>query len=367
MLCSGFGLGFYIPGILIRNHLRSLDVPARSEVFESLIEESKLSAVDRTRDAYAKDFKVALASQRIPNDIRNNIDSERLRSTLARWHAEDRRSFICLSGHWVHVLDIYRQQRPDVELSVDLLHLDADDSPSWKQVRKLVPNYEAPYRVVQLYDVGAMQINYRVNTSTVPALPFDKRNRRLVVHGGGWGIGTYRDRVAELESAGFALDMVNYGPQVPDPDATSRRRYFSEDPFWRPWHLETGGDCGFPPPGILSTGLDEARISVQSGSHGLYELIRSASAIVSKPGAGTLIDSLGSCTPLVMLEPFGAHEEANANVWSAQGFGISYRDWAAAGYANSILETMHSRLMERKERIAEYVSTLIEDMQEVAQ
>jgi hypothetical protein len=368
VLCSGFGLGFYIPGILIRNKCRYLGIEAKSEVFENLIAEEKLKAIDRSRRAYHDDFKVALASQRVPSDIRDSIDPALVDSHLTRWQAEDRRHFICLSGHWVHVLDQYRQRRPQVQIHVDLLHVDAEDSPSWKQLRKLVSDYAIPYRVVQLYDLARRQINYSIDTHSGSALPFGDRNGRLVLHGGGWGIGTYQDKVRELEGAGFDLDIVNYECSAAESDVIGHRRYYLEDPLWRTWHLDEDGNCDFPPPGILRSGEEKTLVTTRSGYHSLHEVVRNATAIVSKPGAGTLIDSLGSCTPLVMLEPFGAHEEANARVWAAAGFGVYYREWEAAGYPVSVLQSMHCTLMEGRERMRDYTSAFVEDiMQEVTQ
>lgn len=361
VLCSGFGLGFYIPGLLIRDRFRSMGIAAKAEVFESLISASKLEIVERNRQAYHSDFRVALASQRIPNDIRQSLDASSVASLLARWQIEDRRKFISLSGHWSHILELYRLQRPDVALHIDLLHLDAAASPSWKQMRKLIPGYAAGCRETNLYDAALDRVLYRVSTNAGEPLPFGKRNGRLVVHGGGWGIGTYQDRISDLETAGFCLDVVGYMP-TDIAFGPPSRRYYLENSLWKTWHLDETGDCQYPPSGVLLSGAEKVSVPLQSGHHSLYEVIRNAMAIVSKPGAGTLIDSLGTATPLIMLEPFGAHEEANAKVWKASGFGISYHDWDSAGRPIAMLEKLHSNLVEQREQIRDYAQAFAADV-----
>lgn len=41
ILCSGFGLGFYVPGLLLERKLTALGLQAEIEVFESLMPERK--------------------------------------------------------------------------------------------------------------------------------------------------------------------------------------------------------------------------------------------------------------------------------------------------------------------------------------
>jgi hypothetical protein len=105
------------------------------------------------------------------------------------------------------------------------------------------------------------------------------------------------------------------------------RRYFMIDPDWHPWH-----DNGFPPFGqVGANGL--VRFERGRAHHDSFHLTRSAMAVLSKPGGGTLMDSLAAATPLVLLDPFGDHESRNAALWTRLGFGIPFADWArhAAG------------------------------------
>lgn len=75
---------------------------------------------------------------------------------------------------------------------------------------------------------------------------------------------------------------------------------------------------------------------------------------MSKPGGGTLVDSLSAAAPLVYLEPFGDHERANALLWERLGFGIAYDRWAASGFARSALETLHHNLLRHALSLSDY-------------
>ena len=66
ILCSGFGLGFYIPGLLIGEKLRCFGIRSEVEVFESLLPPTKIQMVEKNRQAYHESFRVAIASQKVP-------------------------------------------------------------------------------------------------------------------------------------------------------------------------------------------------------------------------------------------------------------------------------------------------------------
>ena len=358
ILCSGFGLGFYIPGLLIRESLKELGVSSEVEVFDSLLPESKRQVVtDKTR-AYRDDFRIAIAAQKIPGDIRASWNIEAVTALLLDWHKKDRRRFVCLSGHWVHVLNLYRALKPSVAIDVDLLYLDVKPAPSWKQTRKIDPLYEESFNVVRFYDAEKCSVEFCIDTNLGAPMPYDRRNGHLVVHGGGMGIGTYRERVPFLEKVGFLLDVAFHSSTTePRPDLTSCA-YYQDDPDWRAWHRGASGDYSFPPFGRISSEEDPQRFQPQTGCNGLHRVIRESSAIVSKPGAGTLIDSLASATPVILLEPFGPHEEENAKLWVACGFGISYQEWEKANFSRERLCEMHANLLAAKLKIPGYAQTL---------
>lgn len=365
VLCSGFGLGFYIPGLLIERKLARMGLPVDVEVFENVMPEAKRQKVDENRKAYGASFKVALASQKMPGDIRQSLDPDAVETLIRKWLREDRKRFVCLSGHWVHVLDSYRERRGDDEATADLLHVDSEPSPSWKQLRKLKPDYAAAYRETGLYDPQENRVLYRIETDGSEPVPFGRREESLVLHGGGWGIGTFREKAEELASAGFRLDIVAYDPAEAAEPAEGRR-YCMNDPDWRAWSRDGFGRHVFPPFAAFRSAADGAVFEPQPSCHGLYGVIRRAKAVVSKPGAGALIDSLASATPLVLLEPFGEHERKNAEIWESLGYGIGFEAWKAAGFAEAELERLHRNLVAGRAKLPDYASEYAEASAKIA-
>jgi hypothetical protein len=167
----------------------------------------------------------------------------------------------------------------------------------------------------------------------------------LVVHGGGWGIGTYQEKASELNSSGYALDLIIHDVK----EAGGHRekdRYFMSEPYWRAWNKASDGMHEFPPIGEF---VDSGEIAYRRNPnyHPLYDVIRRSKGIMSKPGGCTLIDSLSSATPVVLLEPYGYAEKSNGQIWEYLGFGIPYEKWRQTGYSMSVLEKLHLNLLAR--------------------
>jgi hypothetical protein len=123
--------------------------------------------------------------------------------------------------------------------------------------------------------------------------------------------------------------------------------HYGVDPAWRPWHRR-GGRHIFPPFGPVGGPYDSGE------RHALFELIQRSKAIVSKPGGGTLIDSLSSATPVVLLEPYGYAEERNGALWEHLGFGVSYSKWRDSGWDESILHQLHLNILRRQRNGPDY-------------
>ncbi|MDN4616884.1 UDP-glucuronosyltransferase [Paenibacillus sp. PsM32] len=360
ILCSGFGLGFYTPGLLVEASLKRMGIPTDVLVFENVMQSDQLQKVDKSRQAYHADFSVALMSQRIPQDIRKSMDDEQIATLLQQWESEGRQHFICLSGHWIYILDRYREQVGEANIHVDLLYLDVVDSPSWKSVRKRLGQLHESYHEVWLFGHGEQEMYTYIDIPlSDPVIPYSQRQHRLLVHGGGWGMGTYRERIAELEQVGYGLDIILYDQ---DERGTSEQgqRYYRMNPEWRTWQQNEQDKHTFPPLGEV-----QADQSVQYESraeyHILCEIERNVQAIVSKPGGGTLADSFALSTPIIFLEPFGEHEAQNAAQWEKYGFGLSYERWMSEyGGGTDILEQMHQQLLQARQQFPAYADEYIQ-------
>jgi UDP-N-acetylglucosamine:LPS N-acetylglucosamine transferase len=77
--------------------------------------------------------------------------------------------------------------------------------------------------------------------------------------------------------------------------------------------------------------------------------VRGAKAVISKPGGGTLLDSLAAATPVVLLAPWGTPEASNGALWEALGFGIEFERWRETEFDDRVLEALHHNLLEAGE------------------
>lgn len=350
ILCSGFGLGLYIPGLLLSKRLTECGISAEVQVFESLVAEDKKEKVLKSKKSYHKSFAVALMSTRIQLDMRQSIDMKLAEQLIKKWEEEDRREFIVLSGHWLHILEEYRDKIAPKKINAEILYVDCGLPPSWQSLKSMQPDYNKGFNEVWLFDYENMNIQYQIPVTDKPPIPYYDRENRFLIHGGGWGMGTYQGKIPELEEAGLPLDIVAYDIAETTGNKNGNR-HFMIDPAWSAWNKNKSGQYEFPPFSEIKAG-ETPDYKNKEDYHYLFDVTRGAKAIIGKPGAGTLMDSLGAATPMIMLEPFGDHERKNAELWEKAGLGISYNKWKEGGYSTEILEILHSNLAEKRRTIA---------------
>ena len=160
---------------------------------------------------------------------------------------------------------------------------------------------------------------------------------RILVHGGGWGIGEYNDKIEALNDLGYGLDIViYYEDELPDEGLTSddelqsegtlqsennvHNRYFLLDPTWKPdakrneyprlLKYESGKWVPF---GDNFSDVNPLRL-----------LMADSIAVMSKPGGGTISDSFLTGTPLIFGDELATYENANKQLWSELGFGVTF-------------------------------------------
>jgi hypothetical protein len=350
ILTSGVALGVHVPGLLLAQRVREHGANVEIFVLERLLADSTRATTARMKYAFHRDFRVALAGQRLAIDPSATVSEAKVRELVELWRSHGLRRLVVFSGFWLPLLERCAAVSGNW-LEVDVCHVDSVHSPSFRSAGQALSRV----RQVWLADAAHLSLPCTIPVSTRPPLRWTDRERRLLVHGGGWGMGTYRQRAHELREQGFALDIVAYETNdlaAQDDDI----RYFMIDPLWHPWL-----DDGFPPFGLVD-GRSDPIYARGSECHGSFELARSALAMVSKPGGGTLLDSLHSATPLVLLEPFGAHEARNAELWERLGFGISMDRWRNANFAPAILEKLHATLLRAVRDVPDYAGMLAEEM-----
>jgi len=348
ILTSGIGLGVYIPALLIQRQLAQRQLRAEVEVLEGYYTPDSLRRHLAHKEAMRASFALAQMAHRMARGVQDCLDPERIEALLAGWAREGRRHFIVWSGYWLPLLEAYRRRVPRQALELDLCRIDAEVSASFKVHREL----EAGGREVWLWNWEQRALVNEIPVTPEPPLPFAARKPRLVVHGGGWGLGTYRSTLPQLSRAGYALDIVVHHPseRVRYSDAD---RCYLVDPAWQPWQRDAAGSLLFPPLGEVG---DDGTVHYrpQQAFHGFHSVIRGARAIVSKPGGCTLIDSLAAATPVVLLDAYGYAEQSNGAIWEHLGLGVSWAAWERSGFDAAVLERLHAALAARTRSEAGY-------------
>jgi hypothetical protein len=340
ILCSGVALGVYIPAIYAYRDLKKRsNVSPEVFVLENLIFDDKKDKIKENKIAFHRNFSVARMGQRMAGDILPSVDPDKLAEIFETWINKEIHHFIVVSGFWVSVLEVFKNRYPSWDFSAECLHIDCVVSASWKKV-----NYSAPYyHSSWLVSHSGNKVVSELNMTELEPVPFDKRQKRFLAHGGGWGMGTYQSKIPELKKAGFALDIVAYEKDE-IPAETGDDRYFMVNPHWSPWHRNADGEHTFPPIAQIVPG-EEPVYRYKEAHHELLDVTREVIGVISKPGGATLLDSLAAATPLILLDNFGDYEAKNAELWISLGFGIYYEDWKKEGFSFDILKKMNENLM----------------------
>jgi len=326
ILTSGVALGVHVPGLLLADRIREQGGTANISVLERLMAPETLATTARSKQAFHRDFRTALVGQKLARNASVVTDDAAVEEQFKAWNKDGVKRFVVFSGFWLTLIEQYADRYGAVP--VDVCHVDSVQSPSFD---KAGPT-SLEIRHVWLADADAGLIPCSIPVSRAAPVPWEVRDCRLLVHGGGWGMGTYRERAGELLRAGFDLDVVAYEDRDLQDEGV---RYFMIDPSWHPWL-----DNGYPPFAEAGKPFEQ-----RQGHHGSFDLCSRALATVSKPGGGTLLDSLWSATPAVLLEPFGPHEQRNADLWIQLGYGISFEDWQNQGFAPEVLRELHEALL----------------------
>jgi hypothetical protein len=287
--------------------------------------------------------------QKTARDIRHNLDRKVVEQLLKKWKQENRKRFIVLSGFWIPVLEEYNAFSGFYGLHADLVHLDCAASTSWQ----LYDTRQSGFNHVWManFDQGTLEYRLDVAPRILP-VEFLQRDNRVIVHGGGWGIGTYRETLDELDKAGIQLDVLAYEYRDCS-EARPSMRILMIDPDWMPW-IREGTRHTFPPLGEVRNGRP-TDYKANGSFPEVYDFIRRCKAIVSKPGAGTLIDSFSSATPLIFLNPFGSYEQKNSLLWERLGFGISFQKWRDAGFSMEIVTALHQNILQHRPHVKNFI------------
>ncbi|MNQ87304.1 Processive diacylglycerol beta-glucosyltransferase [compost metagenome] len=206
------------------------------------------------------------------------------------------------------------------------------------------------FRNIWFFSAAENKILREFTISNQVALPYSSRDQGIVLHGGGWGIGTYREAKEMLLASHHRLTMLAYAFE--EIENHERIAYCMNDPDWSPWSQDEQGGYTFPPFATIEHGR-EPIFQNQDCYPLMFDVIRSAKAIVSKPGGYSLFESFAAATPFVFLEPFAEHEFVNAEFWISQGFGIWFKQWEKEHFSDRCIEKLHVNLLDARNQISQ--------------
>lgn len=345
LLASGNSLGAYIPAMHLYTYLQSKGVGTEVHVLENLYHEEVRHKIRFTKQAFHADFSFARMGHKLAKPVDSSLDEVAVEGLLNRWKGSGVSRFAVFTGFWLPILERYKAAVGG-RLDIRLIRLDAWDTPSFKVHKQLYPSYDN----VWFYEPSKLSPGSYIASNEAEPLPYAQRAGRILIHGGGWGIGTYAGTISELRKLGHGLDVIVYDPsEVAEDDGVTR--YFGTKASWDPWRRDTQGRHTFPPM-IRYIREDGVLREFPLGDYSAYtSLMRNCAAVISKPGGATLNDSLSFGIPFVMLEPFGDHELHNAAYWESCGFGIRFAEWKAQGFSEHHLEGICRRLLEHRSKI----------------
>ncbi len=351
ILTSGFGLGVHVPGLLLSRRLAEQGVPSRVDVLEGFWHPERRARIAASKHAYQQDFRMAQLGSRLFRTLDDAFDPGALAALNARWLDEGVERFVVFSGFWLPVVERHLRDS-GTDAGVDTCHVDAVPAPSFARQTDALARHRNIWLV---HDNGT--VPWTIRPAAEPPVPWAARQERFHAHGGGWGMGTYLGYAADMAAKRMALDIVirsldDVRTLREHAALGPRSRLFMMDPEWSPWH-----DSGFPPFGEVVDGAPPAYRRSEP-HHESLTLTRNALGVISKPGGGTLIDTFGSATPLILVEAFGEHEKHNARVWEKLGFGISFTDWVTSGFSLELLSDMHLRILAHHPVPADYPAAL---------
>lgn len=356
ILASGVALGVYVPALLLAKQLRRYNIPTEICVLENYYKPESLRSLLRHKSAYQQNFALALTARKMPHNIQASLDVDSLKHLLRSWEREQRRNFIVWSGFWLPILESYSSKIAPDSLKLDFCRIDAAITPSFKQHQ----DSSLQGREIWFWQLASGKLVFNLTVFERQPMLWKDRQERYLLHGGGWGLGDYLTKACELEQQGLALNVIVRGNQEMVAPVNANR-YFRVNPIWSPWSRERSKPSDFPP---LEEWIGDSFQSLSYGleEHALIKIIESCQAIISKPGGGTLIDAYASATPLVMLEPYGESEEANAILWKQLGYGIAYDEWKQMGFSKTVLHQLHLNLLERRKQPIDYPEWYAEEI-----
>ena len=326
VLTSGMGLGAFTAALNLKNELdKAGDTQSDLYIYEEYLPKLQKDNVKKYQKAFHEDKRMAVAGHKLMCKMEPKVDMEFVGKMLSEWKRKGYREFVLLSGNWLPIVSECVKMEPDFG-EVVCVRLDCENTPSWEKAKQ----YDGGFQTVWLLGKSGKEVKYKLYQTA--SVPFERRERRCYIHGGGWGMGTYLEEVDEI-SRHIPLDVLIHSPN--DVEAGyGQNRYYIFPQNWNPWDAGRDGKYGIPP--LNEYDPDEKKVKKDKTAEGL-EIMKNNIGMISKPGGGTIIDCLASETPLIFIEPISKHEQANMDYYIDRGLAVSLEQWKKSDYSAELL------------------------------
>lgn len=339
LLSSLVGYGAFVPALLLYRQLQAEGRKVQLHAIEHYYSDEKKTVFEQTRTAFRKNPKLVRIASGLSGQLEKNLSASGEEELLDRWREEERTRFVCFSGLWSALLARFAEK--DKRTKIVFCKVDSGFSSAWKNTDPLLLQHHH----TSFFHAEKEKLLYKMAPPGISPKPFEERDKAVLLHGGGWYLDGFGEQVKAIAQHYTCRPVQRASDPEPHPAKNIEpvRENFTWDPLHNGDHFHT---------------LPSYSLTTQPGkkSEGLWELINDCRAIVSKPGGMTLMDSLVTATPLVMLEPAGKNEEDNGRLWQRLGLGIYYRDWEKQDFSSSVLEEMHRNLLQKISPVPEFIS-----------
>ena len=335
ILGSRIALGVYVPALSLKKQLEALGDRADLLCLEDLYR-GKDSVMEETKRSFHGDFRLARISYRIPARSKAAVDSEAVRVFLNEAAEKKYDAVITFSGFFVETLNKLATECPHYQDRIYAVHMDSVSSRSWKDADL------SGIQEIWLYREAEQKI---ICSLEQPANTYSGKCSRILVHGGGWGIGEYRNKIRRLNERGIPLDIIVYYPEEAA-EIDPMNDCYLLDSSWKP------GSNTDEYPRLLKYHENKwCEFADRRTVNPLRILMERDIAALSKPGGGTLADSLCTGTPLLFSEELASYEKENRILWEQCGFGIGFEDFLQLQDWGNDLLNMRKRLKETAQNL----------------
>lgn len=311
--CSGYGA--YVPALRLSEELNQHGIANKVFVYEFFYESSNKNKFIEYRKQFHESFRFAQMATKMPNFDSLLIN---LNEIINSFIQNDCNYYIVFTGTWLKILE----QLDMPKEKVLCLRPDTVDSPSWNAIKHISNCYN------NIWLIG--------ENRSLPKYKFCKdcysynRTRRIVLHGGGWGINTFIETIKELYDK-YELYTIHSTAA----EARKYHKMFGIKTLYTPieWIPESN-EPSYPP--LIDNSTGENLL--------FHTLLRSCCAVISKPGGGTCLDALTMKVPPIFLQSMANHEKCNMINMTTNYIGINFNCWKESNYS-------YDKLLEVKENL----------------